>query len=196
MNRGKRNFLASKIRTGSARPTRATQPLPNSAPSKGMNQATSRQHYTMDPGMPGPDELWHAGMGIDAYPEPMIQHAEGDIRLDDFDPAGFANGLPILELRLAQGSSADKMRVDWGFSNPAQATVFDFDIRVNGTPFINNRFRKPYNSTYPIEFFRKMDTQTMIQFFLVLKPGAVIVPPLGNICTWLIIDGYRGTYRG
>jgi len=195
MNRAQQSFMNSKIRRGT-RPTRFSNPVPTSVPEKGMNQQSGQQHYVMNEAEPGADEIWHAGMGADAYPLPMIQHREVDLRIADLPVALLSQGVEILNLQLAKGTAADKMRVDWNFSNPAQATVFDLDIRVNGMPFINRRFEKPYNSTYPIEFFRKMDTATTIQFLLVLKAGAVIVPPLGNVCMWLIVDGYRATYRG
>ncbi len=195
MNRNQLKFGGSKIRSG-VRPTRFTNPVPSSVPSKGLNQQSGSQHYVMNEPEANADEAWHAGMGEDAYPLPMIQHREVDFRIADLPVALLPQGVEILNLTLAKGTAADKMRVDWSFTNPVQTSVFDIDIRVNGTPFINRRFEKPYNSAYPIEFFRKMDTSTTIQFMLVQKPGTVLVQPLGNVCIWLIVDGYRATYRG
>ena len=192
MNRGKRDFIGAKVRQGGVRPTRIDRPLPSSTP--GVGREDSR--YVMDEGFPDQGEAWHAGMGSDAYPEPMIQHLEVDRNLADFAPADFPNGVLLLSLPLVRGSAADRIRVDWLFSIPEQESVFDVDIRSDGVPFINRRFAKPYNSTYPIEFFRIMNSQTTVQIFVVQKPGTVLVQPLGRFCAWLIVDAYRGKYLG
>lgn len=192
MNRGKRDFIGAKVRQGGVRPTRIDRPLPTSAPGVGREDS----HYVMREGEPGAGEAWHAGMGSDAYPEPMIQHAEVDVNLGDFAVVDFPNGVLVLNLPLVRGSAADRIRVDWLFTIPEQESVFDVDIRSDGIPFINRRFGKPYNSTYPIEFFRIMNSQSTLQIFVVQKPGTVIVQPLGRFCAWLIVDAYRGKYLG
>lgn len=196
MNKGKRDFTGSKIRQGQARPTRATRPLPSSTPGVGRESGGSPQHMVFQEGEPGPDANWRAGIGSDAYPEPMIQHREVDVDLGDFSLLNFPQGQIVLDLDLVRGSAADRIRLDWAFTVPEQQTVFDVDIRVDGVPFINRRFEKPYNSTYPIEFYRIMNSQTAVQIFLVQKPNTVIVQPLGNFCAWLIVDAYRGKYLG
>ena len=196
MRRGKRDFVGAKVRQGTARPTRIDRPLPTSAPGVGRESGGSPAHYTMEEGEPGQGQAWHAGMGSDAYPDPMIQHREVDVNLNDFAVGDFPNGVLVLDLPLVRGSAADRIRVDWLFTVPAQQDVFDVDIRSDGVPFINRRFEKPYNSTYPLEFFRVMNSQSTLQFFLVQKPGAVIVPPLGRFCAWIIVDAYRGKYLG
>lgn len=195
MNKGKRLFMESKVRTG-VRPTRANQPLPSAIPQQGGSTGGSKAHYVMPTAAPDDDEAFHAGMGADAYPLPMNQHAEIDLAIADIPIASLPGGFEFLPLILAPGTAADELRVDWLFTVPAQESVFDIDIRVNGQPFINRRWTKPYNQTQLINFFRKMDTESRVSMYLVLKPGAVLVPPLGNICAWIVVDGYRAAYRG
>lgn len=193
MNKGKRDFIGAKVRQGGVLQNRVTRPLPSSDAGHGIRD---NHNYVVDEGQPGPGETWHAGVGPDAYPLPMIQHLEVDVNLGDFSPLLFPQGVLVADLPLVRGSAADRIRTDWLFSIPEQAGIFDIDLRVDGMPFINRRFAKPYKTTYPIEFYRIMDSRSTIQIYLVQKPGTVLVQPLGRFCAWLIVDAYRGKYLG
>ena len=196
ISRAKTAFIRSKVRRGGTVRPRGSQPLPTSTPSPGSQTGIQRRPYVFKDFEQPPDAVWADGMGMDAYPLPMIQHAEVTTNLADFPIANLPQGVIINTLTLVKGTAADKIRVDWNFTIPEQDTVFDIDIQVNGIPFINRRFTKPYMTTFPIEFFRKMDTATRIDIRLVQKVGAVLVFPLGAVCSWIIVDGYRASYRG
>lgn len=197
MKNAKRIFVNSKVRRGGVRPTRVDRPVPSSTPGTGGGPAGTPEHYVMNDLEPSQRDAFQAGMAMDSYPEPLNQHQEVNFRIADINPLGLGSaGTPILILTLAKGSAADKIRVDWEFTIPEQADVFALSILVNGMPFLNRLWQFPYDSSYPLEFFRKFDTASRVEFLLVQKPNTVLVPPLGNIRAWVIVDAYRGTYIG
>lgn len=183
------NFLAARVRSLNPRQViRALQPIP----SQDMRVLTGHEQvYAPAENLgPGGDHALPAD-----YPQTLPTHQEAVLNLDtDFTAAQLAQGAAVIDLMIPAGTAADRFRIDWEFETRESEDLFVISININGEPFLNRNFLKPYRDMQ--EFFRKMDTSSTLQLIVQLAPGAVIVPPMGRISAHVIIDTYRSKYLG
>lgn len=131
-----------------------------------------------------------------AYPETLPQFVQTSVNIDDTLGSIIAGGrVSIAELELAKSTAADKFELLIQTSIPTVFELFRFAVEINGQSFIQQQFfTQPFQRLK--KFFRKMDTETTIAVVMSLRPGAILVPPLGSITTQLYIDAYQGKFRG
>lgn len=188
--RARNRFLASRVR--------AFQPIQRNRAVQARNEPFVPEgqygyHRQFSPQEIPRDIARYPGMGMDAYPETSPQHRETDTNLGDFSAAQLAAGVTVLALRIGPELAADRFKLWWQFSIPEQVDTFQTSLMINGVPLAQTFFEKQPN--WPIELFRKFDTQSFFQFRVQTRPGVVPVPPLGRICTTVEIPAYVATYR-
>lgn len=127
------------------------------------------------------------------YPTPLPLHREETTTIDDFPIAVLNQGVVLQEIRLTDGTAADRFHLHWEFEIEEQEDAFDIIVSMNGIPFLQ-RFEKPYQDL--ITFYQKMDTQSNLQLIIRTRPGVVPVGPFGQITTRSIIDAYKAKNRG
>lgn len=127
------------------------------------------------------------------YPTPLPLHNEETTNIDDFAVAELGVGVLLQEIRLTQGTAADRFHLHWEFEIEEQEDAFDIIVEMNGIPFLQ-RFQKPYQDL--ITFYQRMDTQSVLRMILKTRPGVVPVGPFGQITTRSIVDAYKAKNRG
>lgn len=131
-----------------------------------------------------------------AYPETLPQFTQTSVSIDD--NVGILNiggRIPVAQVVLAKSTAADKFELLIQTSIPTTFDLLRFAVEINGKPFIQEQFFTQAFQQLK-QFFRKMDTETTIAVVMSLRPGAVLVPPLGIVTTQLYIDAYQGKFRG
>lgn len=184
-------FLQNKNRQFTPfRPERYIAPVPLRATASPQEQAALRKA-----GVPSLKIEAFEREGAE-YPETLPQIVQTSINIDDIAvQIAAGGGVNIAAIRLAKSTVADKFQLLIQTSIPDTFDLFRFSVEINGNPFIQQQFfTQPFQMLK--EFYRKMDTETLIAVVMRLRPGAIIVPPLGTVATQLYVDAYQGKFRG
>lgn len=128
------------------------------------------------------------------YPEPQIFQAR--VSLDDNINALNAGAKVTLGgFRLAKNTAADAVRFIVDTNAEATFQALRFALEINGKGFIQQQFfTLPFPEGVPQNFFREVISQASVNVIVQIRPGAVLIPPLGTADLQVFVNAYQGKF--
>lgn len=130
------------------------------------------------------------------YPEPYPQVFQARVNLDDQLATLIAGGLiTIGAFRMIRNTVGDRLRFWMETENPDTFDLLQFQMRINGTPFMQQQFFTLPFVVNMQSFFRRIGSQANVELVASLRPAAAPLPPIGQMEVQIFVDGYQGKFQ-
>lgn len=130
------------------------------------------------------------------YPYSAPQIFQGVTNLDDVVAELAAGALiQVGGFRMFRNTAGDRFRFWMETSNPDTFDLLQFQFRINGLSFMQQQFFTRPMITNMQNFFRQIPSQALVQLVVGLRPGAVLIPPLGTLEVQIFVDAYQAKFQ-